>query len=155
MQGLHLSESCRQQVAALPAGTRHPGAAPSLKLRELHSSRSERGRSTRYHALLAAAKFADCLVRDKMKIGRFFSRRLTIVTLAAAGLVGWLGRETLLREAAVLWIVSDPLTYADAIVVLGGNSQTRPPVAADLYPRGPAKKVLGCPLTYFPLNRPG
>jgi len=26
-------------------------------------SRSERGRSTRYHALLAAAKFADCLVR--------------------------------------------------------------------------------------------
>ena len=61
MQGLHLSESCREQVAALPAGTRHPGAAPSLKLRKLHSSRSERGRSTRYHALLAAAKFADCL----------------------------------------------------------------------------------------------
>ena len=74
---------------------------------------------------------------DKMKIGR-----LTIVILAVAGLVGWLGRESLLREAAALWIATDPLTHADAIVVLGGNSQTRPPVAAELYRRGLANKVL-------------
>jgi uncharacterized SAM-binding protein YcdF (DUF218 family) len=82
----------------------------------------------------------DCA--EKMKIARFFSRRLAIVILAVAGLVGWLGRESLLQEAADLWVVSDPLTHADAIVVLGGNSQTRPPVAAELYRRGLANKVL-------------
>jgi len=78
-----------------------------------------------------------------MKIARFFSRRLAIVVLVAvAGLVGWRGRESLLQEAADLWVVSDPLTHADAIVVLGGNSQTRPPAAAELYRRGLANKVL-------------
>ena len=82
----------------------------------------------------------DCA--KKMKIAWFFSRRLAIVFLAVAGLVGWLGRESLLQKAADLWVVSDPLTHADAIVVLGGNSQTRPPVAADLYRRGLANKVL-------------
>src|SRR5215472_11685703 len=89
------------------------------------------------------AEFAGCPVRaDKMKIGRCFSRRLAMVILAIAGLVGWLGRESLLREAADLWVVSDPLTHADAIVVLGGNYQTRAPAAADLYRRGLANKVL-------------
>jgi uncharacterized SAM-binding protein YcdF (DUF218 family) len=82
----------------------------------------------------------DCA--EKMKIARFFSRRLAIVILAVAGLVGWLGRESLLQEAADLWVVSDPLTHADAIVVLGGNYQTRAPAAADLYRRGLANKVL-------------
>jgi uncharacterized SAM-binding protein YcdF (DUF218 family) len=82
----------------------------------------------------------DCA--EKMKIARFFSRRLAIVILAVAGLGGWLGRESLLQEAADLWVVSDPLTHADAIVVLGGNHQTRAPAAADLYRRGLANKVL-------------
>jgi uncharacterized SAM-binding protein YcdF (DUF218 family) len=79
---------------------------------------------------------------EKMKIAQFFSRRLAIVILAVAGLVGWFGRDSLLHEAADLWIVSDLLTHADAIVVLAGNSQTRPPAAADLYRRGLAHKVL-------------
>jgi uncharacterized SAM-binding protein YcdF (DUF218 family) len=74
--------------------------------------------------------------------GRFSCWRLAIIILTVAGLVGWLGRELLLQKAADLWIVSDPLTHADAIVVLGGNPQTRPPVAADLYLRGLAIKVL-------------
>jgi uncharacterized SAM-binding protein YcdF (DUF218 family) len=79
---------------------------------------------------------------EKMKIARFFSRPLAIVILAAAGLVGWLGRESLLQAVADLWIVSDPLTHADAIVVLAGNSQTRPTAAADLYRTGLANRVL-------------
>ena len=79
---------------------------------------------------------------DKMKIGRCFSRRLAMVILAVAGLVGWLEREPLLQETADLWVVSDPLTHADAIVVLAGNSQTRPPAAAELYRRGLSNKVL-------------
>jgi len=87
-----------------------------------------------------------------MKIARFF-RHLAIVSLAVAGLVGWLKRESLLQEAADLWIVSDPLTHADAIVVLGGNSQTRPPVAADLYRRGLANKVLVSDSSDCQLNR--
>jgi uncharacterized SAM-binding protein YcdF (DUF218 family) len=90
---------------------------------------------------------------DKMKIGRCFSRRLAMVILAVAGLVGWLERESLLQEAADLWIVSDTLTHADAIVVLGGNSQTRPPVAADLYRRGLANKVLVSDSSDCQLNR--
>jgi uncharacterized SAM-binding protein YcdF (DUF218 family) len=89
----------------------------------------------------------------RMKIGRFFSWRLAVVILAVAGLVGWLGREYLLQKAADLWIVSDPLTHADAIVVLGGNFQTRPPVAADLYRRGLATKVLVSHPSDYPLNR--
>src|SRR5262249_50036177 len=67
--------------------------------------------------------------------------------------VGWLERESLLTEAADLWIVSDPLTHADAIVVLGGNSQTRPPAAADLYRRGLANKVLVSDSPDCQLNR--
>jgi uncharacterized SAM-binding protein YcdF (DUF218 family) len=89
---------------------------------------------------------------DEMKIARFF-RHLAIVILAVAGLVGWLKRESLLREAADLWIVSDPLTHADAIVVLAGNSQTRPPAAADLYRRGLANKVLVSYWSDCQLNR--
>jgi uncharacterized SAM-binding protein YcdF (DUF218 family) len=85
-----------------------------------------------------------------MKIARFFS---TIVIFAVAGVVSWLGRESLLRKAANLWIVSDPLTHADAIVVLGGNSQTRPPVAADLYRGGLANKVLVSHSSDCQLNR--
>jgi uncharacterized SAM-binding protein YcdF (DUF218 family) len=76
-----------------------------------------------------------------MKISRFVFGAAPVI-LALAGLVGWLGRESLLRQAAHLWIVSDPLTRADAIVVLGGNSRTRPREAADLYRRGLANKVL-------------
>jgi len=90
----------------------------------------------------------------KMKVARLFSRRLAIVALvAAAGLVGWRGRESLLQEAANLWVVSDPLTHADAIVVLGGNPETRPPAAADLYRRGLANKVLVSHWSDSHLNR--
>jgi len=77
-----------------------------------------------------------------MKNAWLFCWRLAKVSLVVAGLVGWLQSEPLLQEAANLWIVSDPLTHADAIVVLGGNSQTRPPVAAELYRNGLANKVL-------------
>jgi uncharacterized SAM-binding protein YcdF (DUF218 family) len=62
--------------------------------------------------------------------------------LATVAISAWLGREPLLRGAASLWIVSDPVTRADAIVVLGGNYYGRPLVAADLYGRGLANKIL-------------
>lgn len=65
-----------------------------------------------------------------------------VAVLTSLVVCGWLGREALLRGAASVWIVSDPVTRADAIVVLGGNFQVRPLIAADLYRRGLADKVL-------------
>ena len=62
-----------------------------------------------------------------------------LATLCAGA---WIEREALLRGAADLWIVSDPITSADAVVVLGGGIDTRPFMAADLYAKGLVKKVL-------------
>jgi uncharacterized SAM-binding protein YcdF (DUF218 family) len=60
--------------------------------------------------------------------------------VAVAG--GWLLREPALRGAADLWIVSDPISRADAIVVLGGGLETRPFIAAQMWRRGLADKIL-------------
>jgi uncharacterized SAM-binding protein YcdF (DUF218 family) len=65
-----------------------------------------------------------------------------VFVLAALCAGAWIERETLLRGAADLWIVSDPITPADAVVVLGGGIYMRPFVAADLYAKGLVKKVL-------------
>jgi uncharacterized SAM-binding protein YcdF (DUF218 family) len=51
-------------------------------------------------------------------------------------------REPVLRGAADLWIVSDPVNRADAVVVLGGGLATRPFVAAELWQRGLADTIL-------------
>ena len=67
---------------------------------------------------------------------------MAVAALASLVLWIWLEREPLLRGAASLWIVSDPVTRADAIVVLGGNFHFRPTVAADLYRRRLADKIL-------------
>jgi hypothetical protein len=45
---------------------------------------------------------------------------------------GWLLREPVLCGAANLWIVSDPISRADAIAVLGGGLETRPFIAAQM-----------------------
>src|SRR6516164_1282017 len=65
-----------------------------------------------------------------------------IFVLASFATGGWLIREPLLLGAANLWIVSDPVTRATAIVVLGGGLETRPFVAAELWRRGLADKIL-------------
>ncbi len=72
-----------------------------------------------------------------------FRRCFAIVLVLVGVCVGvWIEREALLRGAADLWIVSDPITPADAVVVLGGGIDVRPFVAADLYAKGLAKKIL-------------
>ena len=63
---------------------------------------------------------------------------LLVVLLAGV----WLERAPLLRGAAELWIVTDPITAADAVAVLGGDLDTRPFEAADLYKKGLVPKVL-------------
>jgi uncharacterized SAM-binding protein YcdF (DUF218 family) len=62
--------------------------------------------------------------------------------LASVATGGWLVREPVLLGATDLWIVSDPISRADAIVVLGGGLGTRPFVAAELWQRGLADKIL-------------
>lgn len=65
-----------------------------------------------------------------------------MLVLAGLGGVAWLERVPLLRGVADLWIVSDDLTQADAVVVLGGGVDDRPFAAAELYKKGFVNKVL-------------
>src|SRR6516162_993793 len=65
-----------------------------------------------------------------------------IFVLSSFATAGWLIREPLLLGAANLWIVSDPVSRATAIIVLGGGLETRPFVAAELWRRGLADKIL-------------
>jgi uncharacterized SAM-binding protein YcdF (DUF218 family) len=62
------------------------------------------------------------------------------VVLVLGGM--WLARLPILRGIAVLWIVSDEIEPADAIVVLGGGLDVRPFAAASLYERGFAALIL-------------
>ena len=85
--------------------------------------------------------------------GRLFIGRLIAVSLLLVAVVAgvWLGRVPLLRGAADLWIVSDPVTHADVVAVLGGDVEGRPFVAAELYKKGLVAKVL---ISQVPEARP-
>ncbi len=54
----------------------------------------------------------------------------------------WFGRDYLLRGAAELWIISDPVTNGDAVAILGGGLPVRPFAAAELYKKGTVKTVV-------------
>lgn len=77
-------------------------------------------------------------------------RRHSLLKIASAYVVAalillascWFFRAPLLTGIANAWIVNDPLSHADAIVVLGGGVQTRPFEAARLYHGGYAPKIL-------------
>jgi len=74
--------------------------------------------------------------------GRLLRYVLIAVILVSLAVDAWLERDTLLQDAADLWVVSDPITPAGAVVVLGGGYDVRPVVAADFYARGLVHKVL-------------
>lgn len=65
-----------------------------------------------------------------------------LAALFALGVVGYIFRAPLLIGAARAWVINDPVTKADAIVILGGGPETRPFAAAKLYHQGVAPKVL-------------
>jgi uncharacterized SAM-binding protein YcdF (DUF218 family) len=62
--------------------------------------------------------------------------------LAAVGIGAWAGGEWLLRSVRTLWIVSDPLSPADAVAVFGGGVADRPFAAAQYYRQGWVAKIL-------------
>jgi hypothetical protein len=71
--------------------------------------------------------------------------KLTVILAVIAALaIGftWQMREAILTHVAAWWVVSDELTHADAIAVLGGDIDVRPFAAADLYKRGFASTIL-------------
>jgi uncharacterized SAM-binding protein YcdF (DUF218 family) len=76
--------------------------------------------------------------------GRGFAGRLVVGILLLLVIVAgiWFERAPLLRGAADLWIVSDPLTPADVVAVLGGGLNERPFAAAALYKAGLANKII-------------
>jgi uncharacterized SAM-binding protein YcdF (DUF218 family) len=83
-------------------------------------------------------------IRATEKGNQWSLRRPLVGMFVLASIVAgvWLAREPILVGAAKLWIVSDPISPASAIVVLGGGLETRPFVAAELWRRGLAVKIL-------------
>jgi uncharacterized SAM-binding protein YcdF (DUF218 family) len=67
---------------------------------------------------------------------------LLALLFASSLVVCWRNQDELLREAGKRWIVSDSLTLADAIIVLGGNPRSRPSVGARIYKAGFASRIL-------------
>ena len=63
------------------------------------------------------------------------------IALLAIG-IAWKEHEPILQHLAAWWVVSDELTSADAVVVLGGGIDVRPFAAVALYKRGFANKIL-------------
>ncbi len=74
------------------------------------------------------------------RLRNYLACAITVIAVAAATM--WYFRGQLLAGIANAWIVRDPLSHADAIVVLGGGMQTRPFEAARLYRDGYAPQVL-------------
>ena len=80
------------------------------------------------------------LPRSSRRPGRVLGVCLAVILIIV---IAWLVRVPLLQGAARAWIVTDePLTPADAVIVLGGGVETRPFAAAEYYRTGLAPRVL-------------
>src|SRR6476646_2925014 len=91
------------------------------------------------------------------RAGRYrWIRYLVVVLLVATmGMTVWIKRASVLQGAADLWVVSDPIMPADAVVVLGGGADVRPYVAADLYAKGLVHTILVSQVEDTPPSRLG
>jgi uncharacterized SAM-binding protein YcdF (DUF218 family) len=74
--------------------------------------------------------------------GWFRPLGLCLLVTACLVIVLALFRVSILTELAGAWVVNEPPTKADAIVVLGGDPANRPFAAAKLYHGGFAPKIL-------------
>lgn len=80
---------------------------------------------------------------------------LCFVTGCALLLVCYVFRAPLLTGLAEAWVVNDPVTKADAIVILGGGLQTRPLAAAKLFHDGVAPRILYTDVRLSPAEETG
>ena len=67
---------------------------------------------------------------------------VTLLVLCALLVTGYVFRSPLLTGLAKAWVVSEPATRADAIVILGGGVENRPFAAASLFHEGVAPRIL-------------
>jgi hypothetical protein len=82
------------------------------------------------------------ITRQRRPSNRLRRYLVFALVLSALGAGMWLERVALLRGAADVWVVSDQITPADAVVVLGGGIESRPFVAADFCAKGLVHKIL-------------
>jgi uncharacterized SAM-binding protein YcdF (DUF218 family) len=80
---------------------------------------------------------------------------LCFVACCALLLVCYIFRAPLLTGLAEAWVVNDPVTKADAIVILGGGLQTRPLAAAKLFHDGVAPRILYMDVRFGPAEENG
>src|SRR5215472_12204341 len=67
---------------------------------------------------------------------------LLMLLLTVFSLTIWVSRGTLFRVVADFWIVSDAVSPAEAVAVLGGGLKTRAFAAAGYYQKGLVRKIL-------------
>jgi uncharacterized SAM-binding protein YcdF (DUF218 family) len=67
---------------------------------------------------------------------------LLMLLLTVFSLAIWVGRGVLFRVVADFWIVSDAVSPAEAVAVLGGGLKTRAFAAAGYYRKGLVRKIL-------------
>jgi len=75
-------------------------------------------------------------------MSRFRKWLFRLLAVVVVLLLAYVLRGFILGTAAKIYIVSDPVEKADAIVILGGGLETRPFEAARLYQKGIAPRIL-------------
>jgi len=80
------------------------------------------------------------LAFSKSRLFRWIACLLAFV--GALVLAGYVFRAPLLTGLAKAWVINDPATKADAIVILGGGLENRPFAAAKLFHAGVAPMIL-------------
>src|ERR1700733_9894756 len=84
---------------------------------------------------------SDFPIRQATLPARAYVGIVLLIVAASAAVLAWTEHASILRSVALKWMVSDALTPADAIVVLGGGTE-RDYAAAELYRRGLAGHIL-------------
>src|SRR5438128_2473895 len=71
-------------------------------------------------------------------------RRLALIVIGIStfAVAAWLARVAILQGGAELWIVSESVSSADAVVVLGGGLDVRPFAASRYYRDRLAGKIV-------------
>jgi uncharacterized SAM-binding protein YcdF (DUF218 family) len=107
-------------------------------------SRKQKAEKQKYISVVSVSAFQLFPMLPPPKKTRRWGRRLGLcfAIVCALLLVCYVFRAPLFTGLAEAWVVNDPVTNADAIVVLGGKPELRPFEAARLYRAGVAPRIL-------------